>query len=259
MLKWLSHWGLGMALSCIHRSLPRAPASELKPRPASEQERSKEPRHEHGRGRTAAPAVPALARTLANWQRSAWAPVITKALGVAAILLGLAALGSHSLATPPTAGPAASVSAALLPASNTWLNDGASMPSTADPTSAAVPAQLEGLPRTPLSPIAAPTQLANTLCEQAPTQPSGITSDGKVILNTASAEELTKLPGVGPKRAQSIVSLRQRLKRFKSLNDLLRVRGIGVRSLKKMLPHLVLDAPKPQAPQTPAAEATPPF
>jgi competence protein ComEA len=70
----------------------------------------------------------------------------------------------------------------------------------------------------------------------------GITPDGKVILNVASAEELTKLPGVGMKRAQAIVTLRAKLKRFKSATELLRVKGIGPRGLQRMLPHLVLDS-----------------
>lgn len=73
--------------------------------------------------------------------------------------------------------------------------------------------------------------------------PVGITADGKVILNQASADELTKLPGVGPKRAQAIIALRTKLKRFKHPTDLLRVKGIGPRSLQRMLPHLVVDAP----------------
>jgi competence protein ComEA len=72
---------------------------------------------------------------------------------------------------------------------------------------------------------------------------AGVTADGKVILNQASAEELTKLPGVGLKRAQAIVALRTKLKRFKSPTELLRVKGIGPRGLQRMLPHLVLDAP----------------
>jgi competence protein ComEA len=61
----------------------------------------------------------------------------------------------------------------------------------------------------------------------------------------ASADELTKLPGVGMKRAQAIVLLRTKLKRFKHATDLLRVKGIGPRGLQRMLPHLVLDAPGP--------------
>jgi competence protein ComEA len=74
-----------------------------------------------------------------------------------------------------------------------------------------------------------------------PDNEPGITSDGKVVLNRASAEELTKLPGVGMKRAQAIVALRTKLKRFKQPSDLLRVKGIGPRGLQRMLPHLVLD------------------
>ena len=75
--------------------------------------------------------------------------------------------------------------------------------------------------------------------------PAGITADGKVILNVASVDELTKLPGVGMKRAQAIVLLRAKLKRFRHATDLLRVKGIGPRCLQRMLPHLVLDAPGP--------------
>jgi competence protein ComEA len=72
---------------------------------------------------------------------------------------------------------------------------------------------------------------------------SAVLADGRIVLNTASAEELTKLPGVGMKRAEAIVALRTKLKRFRQATDLLRVKGIGPRGLKRMLPHLVLDPP----------------
>ena len=75
------------------------------------------------------------------------------------------------------------------------------------------------------------------------TAPTGVMADGRIVLNAASAEELTKLPGVGLKRAEAIVALRTKLKRFRQVTDLLRVKGIGPRGLKRMLPHLVLDAP----------------
>ena len=43
----------------------------------------------------------------------------------------------------------------------------------------------------------------------------------------------------------SYLELRKKLGgRFKRVTDLLRVKGIGQKSLKKMEPHLVLDAPK---------------
>ncbi|MET0793350.1 MAG: helix-hairpin-helix domain-containing protein [Polyangiaceae bacterium] len=73
---------------------------------------------------------------------------------------------------------------------------------------------------------------------------AGMTEDGKVILNSASVADLRHLPGVGQKRADAILALRTRLGRFKQVNDLLRVKGIGVRGLKKILPHVILDAPK---------------
>jgi competence protein ComEA len=76
---------------------------------------------------------------------------------------------------------------------------------------------------------------------------TGMTEDGKVILNLASVEDLRHLPGVGPKRAEAILALRARLGHFKHVNDLLRVKGIGVKGLKKILPHIVLDGPKPVA------------
>jgi len=76
---------------------------------------------------------------------------------------------------------------------------------------------------------------------------AGVTEDGKVILNLASVEDLRHLPGIGSKRADAILVLRARLGRFKAVNDLLRVKGIGVRGLKKIMPHVVLDAPKPAA------------
>jgi competence protein ComEA len=75
----------------------------------------------------------------------------------------------------------------------------------------------------------------------------GLTPDGKVILNAASADELTRLPGVGMRRAEAIVELRTRLKRFRRVQDLLRVKGIGPRSLKRLMPHMVLDVPAPAA------------
>ena len=75
------------------------------------------------------------------------------------------------------------------------------------------------------------------------TPKSGITKDGKVILNVADVGELTRLPGVGRKRAEAIVQLRTRLGRLRKTTDLLRVKGIGVKTLKKMLPYLVLDPP----------------
>jgi competence protein ComEA len=54
---------------------------------------------------------------------------------------------------------------------------------------------------------------------------------GKVNVNTAGAEELTALPGVGPVLAQRIVDFRQAHGPFKVLADLGEVSGIGPKVL----------------------------
>lgn len=81
-------------------------------------------------------------------------------------------------------------------------------------------------------------------CEPTPSSsPPGITEDGKVILNVASKAEFTRLRGVGEKRAAAIVALRERLGKFRKVSDLLRVRGIGWKSLQKLKEHVVLEPP----------------
>jgi len=72
------------------------------------------------------------------------------------------------------------------------------------------------------------------------------TPDDPVFVNYASAEQLRRLPGVGVKRAEAIVALRGKMGRFQRVEDLLRVKGIGRATLKKLRPLLRLDA-QPQA------------
>ena len=64
---------------------------------------------------------------------------------------------------------------------------------------------------------------------------------GVVNVNTASAEELSLLPGVGPSRARAIIELRQQRGGFKRVEDLLEVKGIGESSLAKLKPYLAVD------------------
>jgi competence protein ComEA len=61
-----------------------------------------------------------------------------------------------------------------------------------------------------------------------------------VNLNTATVEQLLTLPGIGPSKAQSIVETRQKIGGFKKLEDLLRVKGIGRKTFRKLEPMLKL-------------------
>jgi len=59
---------------------------------------------------------------------------------------------------------------------------------------------------------------------------------GKVNLNTAGLEELGTLPRVGPVLAQRIVDWRQQHGRFKTVQELDAVDGIGPKLLEALLP-----------------------
>ncbi|APR83657.1 Late competence protein ComEA, DNA receptor [Minicystis rosea] len=70
---------------------------------------------------------------------------------------------------------------------------------------------------------------------------SGVAADGKVILNLATEEDLRRLPGVGATRARAILALRGRMKRFGRVEDLLKVKGLGRRSLARLRPLVRID------------------
>jgi competence protein ComEA len=65
-------------------------------------------------------------------------------------------------------------------------------------------------------------------------------SDGEpqepVDLNTATVDDLDQLPGIGPATAEAIVAYRQERGPFRSVDDLLDVRGIGDAKLAELRP-----------------------
>jgi competence protein ComEA len=69
---------------------------------------------------------------------------------------------------------------------------------------------------------------------------------GKVSLNTATVDQLSAVPGVGPKLAARIVEQRQKSGGFKSIEDVLAVKGIGEKNFAKMQGYLTVgESPRP--------------
>ncbi|MCM3627237.1 ComEA family DNA-binding protein [Paenibacillus glycanilyticus] len=56
-------------------------------------------------------------------------------------------------------------------------------------------------------------------------------AEGKLDINRASAEQLDTLKGIGPAKAQAIIADREQNGPFQSVDDLLRVKGIGSKLL----------------------------
>lgn len=70
-----------------------------------------------------------------------------------------------------------------------------------------------------------------------------------VDLNTARAEELQEVPGIGPSTAKAIVQFREKSGPFQRVEDLLVIRGISKARLEKMRPYLAVSPAAPNAPQ----------
>lgn len=68
----------------------------------------------------------------------------------------------------------------------------------------------------------------------AATTPGAGSSSGLVNINTASAAELQTLSGIGPSMAQSIIDERTQNGAFASVDDLMRVSGIGEKKFAKI-------------------------
>ena len=83
-----------------------------------------------------------------------------------------------------------------------------------------------------------------------------------INLNTATATDLQQVPGIGPSTAQKILDTRKSYGAFKSVDDLLAIKGIGPKKLEKMRKYLTVGKPSTKkqsnSPQTAAAPTKPP-
>ena len=59
-----------------------------------------------------------------------------------------------------------------------------------------------------------------------------------IDLNRATARELVQLPGVGEVIAKRIVDFREEHGPFKRVEDLMKIKGIGEKSLERIRPYI---------------------
>ena len=149
-------------------------------------------------------------------------PIARVALATAGLLL-LAFIGKTAVAGAIGAGttPVAMSASALAPASATTP-----MPAPESPPPQGSP---QAAPPAPTS---------------APASNTRATPDDPVILNTATVDDFRRLPGIGEKRATAAIALRTRLGgRFHAIEDLLKVKGVGRTTLRRLRPLVRLDPP----------------
>ncbi len=68
----------------------------------------------------------------------------------------------------------------------------------------------------------------------------GSIPEKSININTASVKELSLLPGVGDKTAEKIVAYRNQIGAFRSLDQIMDVKGIGVKKFEKMKRFIVI-------------------
>ncbi len=68
--------------------------------------------------------------------------------------------------------------------------------------------------------------------------PSG--QEEKIHINVASKEQLEKITGIGPRKAESIMKYREEHGPFQKIEDLLEVDGIGEKSLEKIKDKIII-------------------
>ena len=73
-----------------------------------------------------------------------------------------------------------------------------------------------------------------------PSVSGAIVSVGPLDLNSASLEQLDSLSGIGPATAKAIIDRRNEIGRFRSVDDLLSVKGIGPTKLESIRSGVVV-------------------
>jgi len=82
---------------------------------------------------------------------------------------------------------------------------------------------------------------ASVVSAAAPAAPKAGASEARPIdLNTADGAALESVPGIGKSLSQRILAFRDKNGPFQSVDDLLKVQGIGEKSIQKLRPYLTV-------------------
>jgi competence protein ComEA len=65
----------------------------------------------------------------------------------------------------------------------------------------------------------------------------------KININTATADELVQLNGVGPEYAERIIAYREKYGPFKTPEELIQVKGIGQKTFEKNREIIIVEEP----------------
>jgi competence protein ComEA len=85
------------------------------------------------------------------------------------------------------------------------------------------------------------TQSADSALEAAARRGRPFAPGERIDPNTASAEELDRLPGIGPALAERIIAERERGGPFRTVEELQRVPGIGPATRARFSPYLRIE------------------
>lgn len=166
-----------------------------------------------------------VAARLRELSRSPWAGPAGRALLAGLALAVLSAIGGSALAGASAAGGTTGPPDA----------QAAALPEPA-PTPTVLAETVIVIPRGDGGAVAPPEAHAGPALGKA-------TEESPVGLNTATLEDLRRLPGIGPKKAAAILALRAKLGRFRRAEELMRVKGIGRGTFKKLRPLVKVDEP----------------
>ncbi len=71
-------------------------------------------------------------------------------------------------------------------------------------------------------------------------QKAGASEARPVDINTADSAALESVPGIGKSLSQRILAFRDKNGPFQSVDDLLKIQGIGEKSIQKLRPYLTV-------------------